>query len=52
MQTLSQYLNGIETKFGIFLFEAIINLHGEDHLKDSFFVFRKWDVFTQPTFCL
>ena len=32
MQTLSQYLNSIEVKFGFFLFEAIVNLHGEDHL--------------------
>ena len=41
MQIFSQYLNGVETKFGFSLFEAIINLNGEDHLQDSFFVFRK-----------
>ena len=32
MQTLSQYLNGIETKFGFSLFEAIVNLYSEDHI--------------------
>ena len=42
MQTMSQYLNGVETKFGWFLFEAIINVVGEDHLQDSYLVFRKW----------
>ena len=41
MQTLSQYLNGVETKFGWFLFEAIVNVSGDDHIKDSYFVFRK-----------
>jgi len=41
MQTMSQYLNGVETKFGWFMFEAIINTNGDDHLSDSFLVFRK-----------
>jgi len=41
MQTVSAYLNGVETKFGWFLFEAIVNLGGDDHLQDSFFAFRK-----------
>ena len=41
MQTMSQYLNGVETKFGWFLFEAIINVAGDDHLQDSYLVFRK-----------
>ena len=41
MQTVTQYLHGDETKFGWFVFEAIVNVSGEDHLKDSFFAFRK-----------
>lgn len=41
MQTMSQYLNGVETKFGWCLFDAIVNDSGEDPLTDSYFVFRK-----------
>lgn len=41
METVSTYLNGVETKFGWFVFEAIVNNTGENHLQDSFFAFRK-----------
>ena len=41
MQTMSQYINSIETKFGWFLFEAVVNMSGDDHIQDSYFVFRK-----------
>ena len=32
METVSQYINGIETKFGWFLFEAVVNMSGDDHI--------------------
>lgn len=32
MQTVSTYLNGVETKFGWVVFEAIVNNTGENHL--------------------
>ena len=41
MQTMSTYVQNLETKFNWFLFETVLNLNSDDHLKDSYLVFRK-----------